>query len=116
MTTKKLPEKFQQWVDVRKKHHLSHKHIQMARELGLNPKKFGRLDNHQQSTWKEPLPKFIETLYCKQISNVLPTEVLSIEQLYKAQKQKKQDKKNAKLAQSISIENNSNPSENPNNS
>ena len=97
MTTKKLPEKLQLWVDVRKKHHLSHMHIQMARELGLNPKKFGRIDNHQQETWKEPLPKFIETLYFKQISKVPPTEVKSIEKFYKAQQQKKQDKKNAKL-------------------
>jgi len=97
MTTKKLPEKLQLWVDVRKKHHLSHMQIQMARELGLNPKKFGRLDNHQQETWKEPLPKYIETLYYKQISKVPPAEVKSIENLYKAQQQKKQDKKQAKL-------------------
>ena len=105
MTTKKLPEKFQQWVDARKKHHLSHMHIQMARELGLNPKKFGRIDNHQQETWKQPLPKFIETLYFKQISTVPPAEVLSIEKLYQAQKLKKQEKNNAKLlAETVAID------------
>ena len=96
MTTTKLPEKFQMWVDVRKKHHLSHMHIQMARELGLNPTKFGRIDNHHEETWKDPLPKFIETLYFKQISKVPPTNVLSIEKLYQAQQLKKQMKKEAK--------------------
>ena len=84
------------WVDVRKKHHLSHMHIQMARELGLNPTKFGRIDNHHEETWKDPLPKFIETLYFKQISKVPPTNVLSIEKLYQALQLKKQMKKEAK--------------------
>ena len=31
----------------------------MARELGLNPKKFGGLANHRQEPWKLPLPEFI---------------------------------------------------------
>ena len=52
MKSKKLPEKLQAWVDARKKHHLSHMHIQMARELGLNPKKFGRIDNHLRTGQK----------------------------------------------------------------
>jgi hypothetical protein len=33
---KKLPPKYQVWVDARKRYHLSHAQIQMARELGLN--------------------------------------------------------------------------------
>jgi hypothetical protein len=37
----------------------------MARQLGLNPKKLGSLDNHRQEPWKEPLPQFIERLYGK---------------------------------------------------
>jgi Putative transposase len=37
--------------------HLSDVHIQMARELGLNPKKFGGLANHRQEPWKLPLPE-----------------------------------------------------------
>jgi hypothetical protein len=37
----------------------------VARELGLNPKKFGRLANHKQEPRKLPLPIFIEELYFK---------------------------------------------------
>lgn len=96
--TNKLPEKLQVWVDVRKKHHLSHKHIQMAREMGLDPTKFDRLANPKLDDWKEPLPKYIETLYNKRFSKVQPDEVLSIEKFYQAQQEKKQQKKQDKVA------------------
>jgi hypothetical protein len=33
-------------ADARRRFHLSH--VQMARELGMNPKKLGKLDNHDQ--------------------------------------------------------------------
>ena len=95
----KLPEKLQAWVDVRKKHCLSHMQIQMAREMGLDPKKIARLDNHKESTWKEPLPKFISTLYNKRFSKSQPDEVLSIEKFYQAQQEKKQKKKQAKAVE-----------------
>ena len=49
---KKIPDKLQIWIDARKRYHLSHAHIQMARELGLNPKKFGKLSNTKQEPWK----------------------------------------------------------------
>jgi len=36
---KKQPnQKMLAWIDARKRHHLSHAHIRMARELGMNPK------------------------------------------------------------------------------
>jgi hypothetical protein len=38
---KKLSPQYQVWVDARRRFHLSHMHIQMARELGMNPKRFG---------------------------------------------------------------------------
>jgi hypothetical protein len=44
----KIPEKYQRWIDARKRCHLSHAHMQMARELGLDPKKFGSLANTRQ--------------------------------------------------------------------
>ena len=44
----------------------------MARELGLNPKKFGKLDNHRQEPWKAPLPQFIEQLYYKRFKRSAP--------------------------------------------
>jgi len=31
MARKRIPEKFQHWIDDRKRHHLSHAQVQMAR-------------------------------------------------------------------------------------
>jgi hypothetical protein len=53
------------WIEARRRHRLSERHVQMARELGLNPKKLGKIDNHRQEPWKAPLPEFIEQLYAK---------------------------------------------------
>ena len=58
-----IPLKLKPWIEARKKYHLSHAQIQIARELGLNPKKFGGLANHKQEPWKLPLPAFIEEIY-----------------------------------------------------
>ena len=60
------------WIEAKKKYHLSDTHIQMARELGMNPKKFGGLANHKQEKWKSPLPDFIEDLYYKRFKNAKP--------------------------------------------
>ena len=59
---KKLPPELQAWVDARKRFHLSHAHVQMARELGMNPRKLGGKANHRQEPWKIPLPQYIEEL------------------------------------------------------
>ena len=58
-----IPNKLRPWIEARKKYPLSHAQIQMARELGLNPKKFGSLDNTKQQPWKLPLSEFIEEIY-----------------------------------------------------
>ena len=79
----KIPDKYQIWIDVRKRYHLSHAHIQMARELGMNPKKMGKIANHKQEPWKAPLPVFIENLYFKRFGKKRPDEVKSIEQVVK---------------------------------
>ena len=62
---KQMPASLQPWIDARRRFHLSHEHVQMARELGMNPKKLGKLDNHDQEPWKLPLPEFIRKLYSK---------------------------------------------------
>ena len=62
----------QNWIEARNKYHLSDTHIQMARELGMNPKKFGGLANHKQEKWKSPLPDFIEDLYYKRFKKAKP--------------------------------------------
>jgi hypothetical protein len=55
------------WIDARQRFGLSHAHVQMARELGMNPKKLGKLANHDQEPWKLPLPQFIAALYVKRL-------------------------------------------------
>ena len=67
---KKISDKFQVWIDTRKKYNLSHAQIQMARELGMNPKKFGSLANHKQEPWKLPLSEFIEKCYKKRFGKI----------------------------------------------
>jgi len=65
MKSGRLNDKMQAWIDARKRHGLSHAEVQMARELGMNPKKMGKLDNHDQEPWKMPLRQFIQHLYFK---------------------------------------------------
>ncbi len=79
----KIPEKLQVWINARKKYHLSHAHIQMARELGLNPRKFGKIANNRQEPWKAPLPVFIEDIYFKRFKKRRPDNIKSIEKSFK---------------------------------
>jgi hypothetical protein len=94
---KQYSPKYQEWIDARKRHKLSHVHIQMARELGMNPRKFGKLDNHKQEPWKAPLPIFIEGLYFKRFGKARPENVKSIEQMVKDKKHKQRERKQRKL-------------------
>ncbi len=91
--TNSIPKELLPWIEAKKKHRLSQKHIQMARELGLNPKGFGKLDNHKQERWKAPLPQFIEGLYYKRFNKEAPDQVYSFEQLSVIKNQKKAEKK-----------------------
>jgi hypothetical protein len=75
----RIPEEMQRWIDARRKFHLSHAQVQMARELGMNPRKLGGLANHRQEPWKAPLPVFIERIYQKRFGRAQPDRVLSIE-------------------------------------
>lgn len=53
MTIKK--SQIEKWIAAQKRHRLSDTHVQMARELGLNPDKLDKIDNHRQEPWKAPL-------------------------------------------------------------
>src|SRR5215471_10996272 len=77
----RISPKLQPWIDARRKFGLSHEHVQMARELGMNPKKLGKLDNHDQEPWKLPLPEFIEKIYLKRFGKRRPDAVRSIEEM-----------------------------------
>ena len=94
---KKIPEKYQRWIDARKRFRLSHAHIQMARELGLNPKKFASLANTKQESWKLPLPDFIEELYFKHFKKNQPDNMRSIEQIVKDYNKKKEERRDRRL-------------------
>jgi hypothetical protein len=71
--------KLEKWKIAQKRHGLSDKHVQMARECGLNPDKLGKIDNHnKQEPWKSPLPQFIEEIYFKRFKRTEPAAVKSI--------------------------------------
>ena len=53
----RIPANLQPWIDARRKFRLSHEHVQMARELGMNPKKLGKLDN--------PEPSLAQSIQCQ---------------------------------------------------
>ncbi len=93
---KRIPPKLQPWFEARRRFKLSHAHIQMARELGMNPKKFGSLANDNQEPWKVPLRQFIAQCYFKRFSRSEPEHVCSLEQLIEADEvrcKRKQDRK-----------------------
>lgn len=68
------------WIEARRRFHLSHAQVQMARELGMNPKTLGKLANHDQEPWKAPLPRFIEDLYLKRFGKERPDIVVPVEE------------------------------------
>ena len=63
MSKNRIPPDLQAWIDARKRYRISHAAVQMARELGMNPKKLGGLANERQEPWKGPLPEFIASIY-----------------------------------------------------
>lgn len=89
----KIPADLQVWIEARKRFKLSHAQVQMARELGMNPKKLGPLANHKQESWKAPLPQFIEDLYHKRFSRDLPERVVSLEERARELAEKKRQRK-----------------------
>ena len=95
--TKAILEK---WMVAQKRHRLSDRQVQMARELGLNPDKLGKIDNHRQEVWKAPLPQFIESIYFKRFKREEPETVKPLKQIMaemeakkKLQKEKKKERK-----------------------
>ncbi len=90
------PAQLQPWIDARRKFGLSHAHVQMARDLGLNPTKLGKLDNRDQEPWKLPLPEFIAKLYRERYGKDRPDTVRSIEEIAAAKRAKKLAKKAGK--------------------
>jgi hypothetical protein len=86
----------QAWIDARKRRHLSHSQVQMARELGLNPAMLGKIDNHKQEPWKLPLSQFIEQLYSARFGKTPPDNVVSIEERCRLEAAKREVRRAAK--------------------
>ncbi len=85
-----------EWIGARKRHQLSHAHVQMARELGMNPQKLGKLDNDKQEPWQLPLPRFIEELYEKRFGKTRPDVVVTMEQRMAAFRNNKEERREKK--------------------
>ena len=94
MTIKK--SQIEKWIAAPKRHRLSDTHVQMARELGLNPDKLGKIDNHRQEPWKAPLPEFIEEIFYKRFKKERPDVVKPLKQILKEQEIKTKTKKKEK--------------------
>jgi hypothetical protein len=97
----RIPHKYHPWIEARKKLGLSHAHIQMARELGMNPKRFGSMANTDKQPWKVPLPQYIEHLYEERFEKRRPDVVQSIEEIAAAHMAKRAARKEAKEAQRL---------------
>lgn len=89
----KIPAYLQVWIEARKRFKLSHAQVQMARELGLNPKKLGGLSNHKQEPWKVSLPQFIEDLYFRRFSLDRPERVITLEERARELEEKKRQRR-----------------------
>lgn len=49
-----MAKNVEKWKEAQKKCRLSDKHVQMVRELGLNPDKLGKINNHKQEPRTSP--------------------------------------------------------------
>lgn len=92
----RIGQDLKDWITARQRHRLSHAQVQMARELGMNPRTLGKLDNADQEPWKLPLPKFIESLYAKRFGKDRPEVVHSIEERARQVNEKKAARREAK--------------------
>ena len=98
---KRIPAKLQPWIEARRRFKLSHVHIQMARELGMNPKKFGSLANERREPWKAPLSEFIAQCYRKRFGRSEPEHVRSLEQWIEADENRRKRKRNQKARSAV---------------
>lgn len=90
MTAKlRLSAEDRAWIEARLRHRLSDALVQMARELGMNPRKLSKLDNHRQQPWKAPLPEFIASLYFRRFGRTRPLDARSVEERARHAQEKK---------------------------
>jgi hypothetical protein len=89
---KKPKARLDAWAEAQRRFHLSDLHIQMARELGLHPKKCGGLAKHRQVPWKLPLPECIAECYRKRFHRERPAQVIPLAEVATRQQPSARDK------------------------
>jgi len=98
----RIPPKLQPWFDARKRLNLSHASIQMARELGMNPKMLGRLVPAVDEKWKAPLSEFIAHCYEKSQGRLAPEKIRSLEQIIEDEESRKTARRERKAQEGTS--------------
>jgi hypothetical protein len=97
----RIPTKLKPWFEARRRFKLSHAHTQMARELGMNPRKLGSLANGGQEPWKLPLPEFIVECYHKSFGRSEPEHVRSLEEVVQAEERRRKEKQARKAEKMV---------------
>lgn len=82
---KKPKARLDAWAEAQRRFHLSDLPIQIARELGLNPKQCGGLANHRQEPWKLPLPECIAACDWKRFHRERPAQVVPLTEVAQRQ-------------------------------
>jgi len=91
-----FPETVKEWIDARSTYKLTHAQVEMARELGIDPKKFEGIAAHLLEQAKPPLPAFIEASYRERFGKNRPDDIRSVEQKLKAELAQKEQKRTLK--------------------
>ena len=97
----RIPTKLKPWFEARRRFKLSHAHTQMARELGMNPRKLGSLADGGQEPWKSPLPEFIVECYPKSFGRSEPEHVRSLEEVVRAEEKRRKEKQARKAEKMV---------------
>ena len=81
MDMKEITDQLQLWVKVKRQYALTDAQVQMARELGVNPKRLSESESAVQGATQAPLGRHIEDLYLKRFKKHLPDAVMPLRQL-----------------------------------
>jgi hypothetical protein len=81
MDMKETTDQLQLWVKVKRQYALTDAQVQMARELGVNPKRLSESESAVQGATQAPLGRRIEDLYLKRFKKPLPDPVEPLRQL-----------------------------------
>jgi hypothetical protein len=97
----RIPTKLKPWFEARRRFKLSHAHTQMARELGMNPRKLGSLADGRREPSKLPLPEFIVECYRKRFGRSEPEHVRSLEEVVQAEERRRKEKQARKAEKMV---------------